>query len=384
MMVSFRSVRVRLFVLSCLVASGAWAGVPGQGFYENSTSTPVIALLDSAQSMIDIEIYTMDDPVVHQAILNALAAHVKVRIIQEPTPVGNACRVFDSPSATDNASCATQKAFRAKVVNAGGTYVPFSKSLCGGATSNCVEHGKMILIDGKAAMLSTGNFDSTNLCDRSANPSRCDRDYAYVIHYTPAIQILGQIFEHDLAGNPYDLQSLLSRAGAADLTVSPYSLAPTIQFIRSAKTNLVIQEQYLKDPEMNAEIIAAAQRGVDVRLNVSSACAFGKPTAGDAAKWTQIYTAFEAAGAKVRIFTSNVKVGGNKGYLHAKAIVVDGSTAWVGSVNGSSQAMGSNREFGIFFNAPNDIATLLGFMKSDFNNAGGETWQQSLNCQNDR
>lgn len=383
MKVLLRSACFRIFVLFYLTASIAQARTPTAGVYESSTAAPLIDLLDSAQSRIDIEIYTMKDPIVQKAILNALADHVKVRIVQEPTPVGSACHVFEDAQQADDADCAKLKEFRAKVLKAGGTYVPFSKHLCGGATSGCVEHGKMVIVDAKAAMLSTGNFDSTNLCNRSQKPLRCNRDYDYITRHAPAIQILGQIFERDLAGKPYDLKALLARPGANDLTVSPFSLEPLVAFIRSAKSSIRIQEQYLKDPAMNDEILAAAKRGVDVSINVASACSFGKPTDLDAQKWSATYGAFEKAGAKIRVFTSSMKVGGVKGYLHAKAIVVDDKTGWVGSVNGSTQSVGSNREFGIFFDAPKDVDYLVRFMTGDFKNPSGESWRDSLLCKKD-
>jgi hypothetical protein len=175
MKVKIQSSVVRLLIGSCLFASVAQAAAPAQGFYENSTSTPLIALLDSAQSTIDIEIYTMNDPIAQRAVLNALAAHVRVRIIQEPTPVGAPCKVFDPSTSADNASCTALKLFKAKVLAAGGMYVPFTKNLCGSGIYGCVEHGKMVLVDGKIAMLSTGNFDSTNLCDMSASRSSSPR-----------------------------------------------------------------------------------------------------------------------------------------------------------------------------------------------------------------
>jgi phosphatidylserine/phosphatidylglycerophosphate/cardiolipin synthase-like enzyme len=384
MRVQLRSASIRLFVLSCLIGSGAaFARGPDAGLYENSTATPLIALLDSAQKMIDIEIYAMGDPLAQKAVLNALSDGVKVRILQEPKPVGSACRIFENHQVKDDAACTEIKAFRAKVLRMGGTYLPFNKKLCGGATSGCVEHGKMVLVDAKAALLSTGNFDSTSLCNRSANPKNCDRDYSYIIRYAPTIQVLGEIFEKDLKGTPYNLQSILARAGAADLTVSPYSLAPLVDFIDSARSSIVIQEQYLKDPKMNAALLEAAKAGVAVKINVESACFFGTPSKSEVSKWKATYGAFEDAGAQIRVFTRHVRVGGLDGYLHAKAIVVDGKTAWVGSVNGSTQALGSNREFGVFFDAPRDVSTMLGFMMDDFRNPAGETWRDSLKCKHD-
>lgn len=378
-----RSSLVWLFALSTLITASAQARGPTAGLYENSTEAPTIEFIDSARQMLDIEIYTMRDPIVQKAILNALNDNVKVRIIQEPHPIGDGCDVFEESPSTEDLSCAQLKAFRTKVLKAGGTYVPFNKRLCGGQTAGCVEHGKMILVDGNAALLSTGNFDPSSFCDSEGSPTRCNRDYTYILHYLPAVKVLGQIFEHDLAGVPYDLKAILARPGAADLTVSPFSLPPLIQFIRSAKKTLVIQQQYLKDPEMNAAILDAAHRGVLVRINVASACSFAPPSEIEARKWKETYSNFENAGAKIRVFTSSMLVEGVPGYLHAKAIVVDGTTAWVGSVNGSTQALGSNREFGIFFDTPSDIRLLLGFIQSDFKNPAGESWQESLICAKD-
>lgn len=386
-MTVIRSTSVKLFVLSWLVALGAGASIrePASGLYENASETPLVALLDSAKRAIDIEIYQMGDPLVFKAILAAQADGVKVRILQEPNPVGENCGIFDPPNkSTDDDKCSKLKEFRQKVVANGGVYAPFNKRLCGGATTGCVQHGKMVIVDAKAALLSTGNFNSTNLCNKKENPDKCNRDYSYIVRYAPAIQILGQIFERDLAGRPYNLQSILSRAGAADLSVSPYSFSPIAALINSAKSSIIIQEQYLKDPKMNDLLKAAAKAGVKVRVNVASVCAFGAPSETDVKKWTATYSAFEAVGIKVRAFTRKVKVGGLDGYLHAKAIVVDGKTAWVGSINGSTQSIGSNREFGVFFDGERDVKRLLTFMDGDFKHPGGESWQDSLDCKNDK
>jgi cardiolipin synthase A/B len=388
MMVLNRSSKLVLSTLTFLLATLAYgASLPAPGLYENSRGSPLIPLINAAKKSIDIEIYSMENPGVHQAILAAQASGVKIRIVQEPTPVGDPCRIFSGSqtddSATDAKDCTPLFEFYRRVRAGGGIYVPFRKELCGPATAGCVEHGKMVIVDAKAALLSTGNFNSTSLCDKRTNPAKCNRDYSYIIAYAPAIQVLGTIFEKDLAGVPYDLRPILARPGAADLSVSPYSLGPIVNFLRSAKRSIAIQQQYLKDPTMNAEILAAAKRGVNVYLMVASACAFGKPAPGPSEKWKQTYQTFEAAGVKIRAFTSSMKVGGLPGYLHAKTILIDGKTAWVGSVNGSTQAIASNREFGVFFDAPRDIAFLKNIMADDFSNPASESWQESLECRKD-
>ena len=86
---------------------------------------------------------------------------------------------------------------------------------------------------------------------------------------------------------------------------------------------------------------------------------------------------------KSRTFTRLQTVGGKPGYLHAKAMVVDGERAWVGSVNGSTAATSANREFGVFFSEPSQVAALEASLEADFADEGSESWQESLACKND-
>ena len=67
------------------------------------------------------------------------------------------------------------------------------------------------------------------------------------------------------------------------------------------------------------------------------------------------------------MFNKNILVDGVKGYLHAKAIVIDEKYGWIGSVNGSTQAATLNREFGMFFTDPEDVKALSAKLESDFN-----------------
>ena len=138
---------------------------------------------------------------------------------------------------------------------------------------------------------------------------------------------------------------------------------------------------------MNDELMAASKRGVKVFIVVSSACSFGKPDptsdANAISLWQNTFKAFDSAGIKSRIFTKQIPINGHSGYLHAKAIVVDGAQAWVGSVNGSTQALTLNREYGIFLTDPKEVAKLTSFIVYDFNHPNTESWQESLLCKKD-
>ena len=326
----------------------------------------------------------MGDSAVRAAIRQALKRGVRVRIVKEPDPVGGACRVFDASGATLSdpgaaADCADEKRLVRQVRAAGGAYVPFKKDqLC--QKEPCWEHGKMVVSDGAVALMSTGNFDKSNLCDAAESPEKCNRDYTMVLDDAQVAATLTAVFEKDLAGVRYDMSSVLTGPAAKELTVGPLILDPLLRLIRSAKRTIELQNQYLKEPEINAALIAAARRGVRVKLNITSLCAFGKPDAEEAAKDTKIYSAFDAAGIETKMFNSNILINGFPGYLHAKAIVVDGERAWVGSANGSVSAVSNNREFGLLFGEREWVQKLSATMKADFTDPREETWRQGLNC----
>lgn len=353
--------------------------------FQNAQGAPLLSLIQGSRSTIDIEVYTMSDPQIQAALLAAQARGVRLRIVQEPKPVGVKCNLFDSAMDGDDATCLQNKQFMQQVLSNGGQYAAFNKDLCGDGFSKCVEHGKIMLVDQVEALISTGNFDPTNLCDTGSGVvapiHQCDRDYTYVTVDAASVGVLEQIFDADLAGAPYDLQAVLAQPQAAHLTVSPFSLTPLVDFISSATSSVQVEEQYLWQSDINQALMAAAQKGIRVEVQVEGACSFGKPSASEANRFASTFSAMEQVGIGVRMFTKKNQVNGMPGYLHAKAVVVDGNRAWVGSVNGSDQAASGNREFGFFFSDSALVQQLSGELSADFQSPGSATWQDSVNCQ---
>ena len=376
---------LRIALVFATFNTGASFAAGTEKFYENASSNnALLNLLNHSKKSIDIEIYEMKDPSVHAAIRSALDRGLQVRIVQEPLTAAPSCRIFEVPSASDTAECTESKALVKDVRAKGGTYVPFNlATLCGTPGTKCFEHGKMVISDKQFVFLSTGNFNSSNLCNKVGNPEKCNRDYSVLSWDAGTVSTLQQIFELDIVGKTYDLSSILQNPAARKITVSPYSLAPLVQFIRSAKTMVQIENQYLKDQRLNDALIEVAKRGVKVYVMVASVCSFGKPKPTDIAQWTNTFTAFDQAGIQSRAFTKSIKVGGIFGYLHAKALLIDSKVAWVGSVNGSVMSTSNNREFGIFLEDETEALKLGAFLKSDFLEPGAETWQQSVTCEKD-
>ncbi|MDR3608806.1 MAG: phospholipase D-like domain-containing protein [Oligoflexia bacterium] len=341
-------------------------------------------LLNQATTSIDMEIYEMDDPTVIAALRGALSRGVTVHIVKEPKPVGAACKVFDSESDDpgsngDAAACDDQRQLVADVNQAGGKYVPFAKdSLC--SSSRCLEHGKVVVVDSSIALVTSGNFNTTNLCDTSYSPKTCNRDYSYLTPDPDIAQSLESVIESDIEGSSYDIGSVIRPGADQKLTIGPNSMDPLVAFIQSAKTSILVENQYLKDPTLNSALIAAANNGVSVQIVLASACSFGRPKASEVKKLTSIFTDFDNAGITTKMFNKNIMIDGLAGYLHAKAIVIDGQRAWMGSVNGSTQALTANREFGVFIEDASDVAALGSVMSDDFSNPREESWQDSLRC----
>jgi cardiolipin synthase len=372
--------------LGSSIALAASATATVDHLYDNaSDGSPVISLIQKAKKTIDIEIYTMKDVNVINELKAAMGRGVKLRIIQAPNPVLDTCAVFKEIAADTDPACVVLRSFVTYVNDHGGTYIPFSFDLCGREGYSCYQHGKMVLVDKKQALISTGNFDTSNLCDLPLAPSRCNRDYSVVTTDTKVIKTLGKVFDNDVKGIAYDLKTIL---GDMDrVTASPYSMQPLIDFINSAKKSIQLQNQYLNDPTLNQALIDAAGRGVKVFVQVASVTAFGKLNPDDdhakIDKWTATFTSFDQAGISTRIFDDQMKINGQAGYLHSKTILVDGKRAWVGSVNGSTKSLTQNREFGIFSEDKVFVKHLNEVMYADFTNRDSETWKQSLVCKKD-
>ena len=354
-----------------------------EGLYENSKNPVLYDLIQRAQTSIDIEIYEMNDPEVRRLLTEAIQRSVRLRIVKDPTPMGSNCSLFTHPSAQDSEDCLAQKNFLAWVRTTGNTFTAFDKDLlCGEKNKPCFQHGKMAIFDEKIALMSTGNFDITNLCNLEHTPRVCNRDYTYVTYDQEVIQTLKTIFESDLS-HIKPPSEVLTPEIRKKMTVSPYSKQDILNFIHSAQSSIQVVNQYLNEQDFNQALIEAAQRGVQITVLVSSACSFGRPEPQAQNRLSQIYSKFDQAGIRSRFFTNKILINGRHGYMHAKAIVIDQRKAWVGSINGSMTAFQKNREFGIFFSDAASLTTLQNSFASDFNHPETESWQESIHCTKD-
>jgi cardiolipin synthase A/B len=96
---------------------------------------------------------------------------------------------------------------------------------------------------------------------------------------------------------------------------------------------------------------AAARRGVLVEVIMT-----------DTGRYGSELSALSSAGVKVRTYPNDPSVL----YIHAKAMVADGTTAFVGSENFTTSSLQYNRELGLITSDASVVNGLASVMSKDF------------------
>ncbi|MCX6819882.1 MAG: phospholipase D-like domain-containing protein [Candidatus Adlerbacteria bacterium] len=277
---------------------------------------PVLALIQNAQKSIDLVMYQLDDQAVVQALAAAQARGVAVRVML------NGGYYAKKEKGNDGAYAALQK------VNVSVKWTP---------TYFALTHQKTIIVDGSEAFIMTFNLVQKYYAT--------GRDFG--VHDTdPAdVRAIEEAFNSDWEGS-----GAIAKEGD-DLVWSPGSEDELLYLINSATSSLKIYNEEMADADITAALVAAARRGVHVQVVMTYAT-----------NWKKAFMELQAAGVGVRTFPSTK----GKLYIHAKMIMVDNTTAFLGSENFSNNSMSKNRELGLVLSAPAVIASLQATFTTDW------------------
>jgi phosphatidylserine/phosphatidylglycerophosphate/cardiolipin synthase-like enzyme len=271
------------------------AAAPVSFFVEpGSGLQPVLQMIRSARHSIRLEIYLLTE----HSVINALgAAHsrgVQVRVLLEEHPYGG------SPTSARTAY---------DDLRAAGVSVRWANE-----SAFTYTHEKAMVVDSQVAGIFTLNLSYSGI--------ESNREFGAVDRQPGDARTLAAIFDAD-----WNRQRPSVRYG--DLVISPYNARSRLNgLIDSARRTLDLYEEEVDDPGIEAHLIAARKRRVRVRL-ITSATSSG-------------VDALQAKGIAVTIMAQP--------YVHAKAIVADGSRVFIGSENISATSLDSNREAGIIQN----------------------------------
>jgi phosphatidylserine/phosphatidylglycerophosphate/cardiolipin synthase-like enzyme len=204
-----------------------------------------------------------------------------------------------------------------------------------------IVHEKAVIIDAKTAWIMTMNATDT--------APRDNREYLAIDTDPADVAEVDAMFNADYGNKSY--------TPSGNLVVSPVnSRSKLVALIDSAGSTIDLEVEELYDSAIVAALNAAADRGVKVRAAVAEQ---NGQLVSNTAMAIPMLKAHNIAPVEV-----------TTPYLHAKAIVVDGVAAYVGSENFGTGSLSYNRECGVLFNAASEVAKISSTMNTDF--AGGK------------
>ncbi len=283
---------------------------------------PIVDAINGAQQSVLMEMYLLSDQDVLSALEQAAQRGVDVRVILDSKPYGG-------PTMHN----INQKAMTA--LQSAGAQVHWSNP------AFTYTHEKAFVIDGTESIITTTNMSKSAF---SAN-----REYGLVDTNPAEAQAIAAIFQAD-----WNLQQ--PSFDDPSLVVSPVNSRGMLEnLIQSAQRSLLIEDEECNDPEVIQMIGQKAQAGVNVEVLLAGPTNGKAPSSSDESE----VSALQNAGVtNVKLMTSL--------YLHGKAIVVDGTTGYVGSVNLSATSMDKNREVGLIIKDSSILSTISSTIQSDF------------------
>lgn len=282
-------------------------------------TAPVLSLIASASSSIDLVMYEMTDKEICDALIAAANREVSVRVLLNGGYYGKQENNMNKLAYT----YLQQHAVPVR-------WTPASFALT---------HQKTLLVDNEKALIMTWNFVPKYY------PT--GRDFGVIDTSSRDVSAIEQTFSADW--NNTEIASPLGD----DLVWSPSSENDMLLIIHSAQKTLDIYKE-----EMNYDVITQAiknahARGVAVRI-IMTYSTQNKP----------IFNDLEASGIHIHTFSGKKKL-----YIHAKSIIADNTHAFVGSENFSFTSLNKNRELGIFLNNTDNIGAIEKTFITDWYNS---------------
>ncbi|MFC5720720.1 phospholipase D-like domain-containing protein [Streptomyces gamaensis] len=306
--------------------AAAQAAAPGTYsllVFPDQDRTGVYDLIASAKKSVDVTMYELRDSRAVDALVQRQQAGVKVRVI------------LDAKHTKVNDAAYN----KLKDAGAGVTW----------SSSDFVyTHQKSVTVDAAKSLVMTGNLDEKYYAN--------DRDFGVVDTDPADVAAVEQVFEADYA------KTSVTPSDGTSLVWSPTdSEERLLALINGAKRSLDLEQLEFGDSTLVDAVVAAQNRGVDVRV-------VGMNPGKYAKKFDQV----KAAGGKVVTYSSTEGL-----YIHAKAIVADygtdGAKVFAGSENFSNNSLNNNRELGLIVGDSGVLKGIESTFTSDF--AGGTPYE---------
>ena len=294
---------------------------------------------DSAKREILVEICVLEDPAILRHVEAALRRGVQVRAIVDRG------KYQALPSEQTNLA--------RYLVHAGGQL----------HLSNPIfprSFPKIILVDSSLLVYGSACLDTTTFMQY--------RDFATTSRDPQIVRDLLNLFANDWSysaavGKKAPAFNPTPPVTRPDLLISPVtSAARLVRLYQAAERTLDVYTELLGNPTLESELAAAVKRGVRVRLIAPETVNGGTPD--DQMLQRQSLSALAKAGVDVHV--SGPDQTPQLPYMHARAAIVDGRIAFLGSISLSPNSITFNREMGLIFRNPLLVASLEAQFRSDY------------------
>ncbi|MBV8098247.1 MAG: hypothetical protein JOZ31_03720 [Verrucomicrobia bacterium] len=295
--------------------------------------------IDAAKSEIRIEICVLEDPQILAHVQAALGRGVRVRAI-----VDRGKYLALAPERENLAQYLTGAGGQLHLSNP-----MFPRSF-----------PKIILVDADLLVYGSACLDETTFLQY--------RDFATANTDPEILAELHRLFENDwtysaAAGEEPAAFNPTSPISGRDLLISPVNGAERlVRFYQSAKRTLDVYTELLGNLTLESELAAAVKRGVRVRLIAPVEVNGGTPDV----QQLQIDSLTALATAGVDVHVSGPDESAQLPYMHARAAVIDGTIAYLGSISLSPDSITFNREMGIISRQPSIVGGLEAQFRSDY------------------
>ena len=295
--------------------------------------------INAARQDIRIEICVLEDPDILSSLQAALRRGVRVRAI-----VDQGVYAANPAEQTNLASYLTAAGGELHLSNP-----IFPRSF-----------PKIILIDHREFLLGSACLDSTTFT--------AYRDFALRRRSRIELNDLARLFENDWAhsapvGQQPPTYNPTPGLRSTSLLVAPVNAGQRmVSLYRQARKTLDVYSELLGNPTLESELAAAVARGVRVRM-ISPIHVNNLPAS---AQTTQIKSLNQLKAAGVAVHVSGPDYDAQHPYMHARADIIDGRLASIGSISLSPDSITFNREAGLILSAPALRRTLAEQFEHDY------------------
>ncbi|MBU6428549.1 MAG: hypothetical protein KGR26_06050 [Cyanobacteria bacterium REEB65] len=304
--------------------SGGLGDGPVSLFVEpQAGDAPIVNAIDQAQQSVAVEVYILTDPAIENALVQAQQRGVNVQVMLDPSPY-----IPAGSGAPFNINQATFNSLQNAGVDVQWSNPAFTYT-----------HAKFMVVDDQTALICTANFSKAAF---STN-----REFGAIDTNAQDVEDLNQLFAADWARTNFV-------PTAPNLVVSPTNSRTKLENLLSgAHRTIAIEDEEFSDPEAISLLGQLSKAGVQVEVILAAP--------SDVSANTASAQQLQAAGVTVHYLQAPV--------VHAKLIVADNQTAYIGSVNLSTNSMANNREVGLLTADPGDVSTLASTFASDWSHS---------------